>query len=105
MMSCFLQRKARRQTPLVDERVDVLRPPGVEEDVALADAGLLEEQAGDEELLADPDRQLALVAREAARQVGELGVVAAPFAHAVEALEDASRDAPVGVGILLGPRD
>src|SRR4051812_5226341 len=98
-MPWVLQLQARRQTPLVDQRVDVLRAGGVEEDVALADARLLGEQLGLDERLADLGRQLAVVAGEAARQVGELGVVAAPLAHAVEALEDAPRDAAARVGV------
>src|ERR671934_3062806 len=87
---------------VVDERVDLGGAAGVEEDVALADAGLLEQQAGLEELLADVVGERAVVAREAARQMRELGVVAAPLAHAGEALEDAPGDAPGGVGIVVG---
>ena len=43
----------------------------------------------------------AVVAGEAAREVREVGVVAAPLAHAVEPLEDAAGDAPGGVGVLV----
>ena len=46
-----------------------------------------------------------LVAGEAARQMGELRVVAAPLAHAVQALEDAPRDAPGGVGVVVRARE
>src|SRR4051794_4441987 len=65
--------------PVVDERVDLLRAPGIEEDVALADARLLEQEAGGEELLADVVRERAIVARESAREMREVGVVAAPL--------------------------
>src|SRR6476660_6615701 len=76
-----------RLSPL-DEGVDVARTARVEEHVALTHAGLLRQQARGEQRLAHRLGQRALVAGEAARQVGELGVVAAPLAHAVEALQD-----------------
>src|SRR5256885_15556844 len=79
---------------VVDQGVDLAGAAGVEEDVALADARLLEQQAGLDQPLADVVGERAIVAREAPRQVGELGVVAAPLAHAGEALEDAAGRPP-----------
>ena len=73
----------------------------VEEDVALADGRLLLQQARVEQRLPHLLRERAVVAREAAREVGEVGVVAAPLAHAVEPLEDPAGDA---AGRDPGPR-
>src|SRR4051794_31138747 len=81
----------RRST--LDEAADVGGTARVEEHVALAHGRLLGPQPGGEQRLADLDRERAVVAGEAARQVREVGVVAAPLAHAVEPLEDAARDA------------
>src|SRR5687768_10051218 len=66
-----------------DDAMDVGRAARVEEDMALADGRLLREQAVGQQRLADGLRELALIAREAARQVGEVGVIAAPLAHPV----------------------
>ena len=85
----------------LDEAADVGRPAGVEEDVALAHGGLLRQQPGADQRLADGLGELALVAGEAAREVGEVRVVAAPLPHAVEPLEDPPRDPPGGVGVLV----
>jgi hypothetical protein len=85
--------------------VDVARAAGVEEDVALADARLLLEQAGDEQRLPHRLGERSLVAGEPAGQMGELGVVAAPFAHAVEPLQDAARHAASRIGVVVGPRE
>ena len=93
----------RRLSPL-DERVDVPGPLGVQEHVALADARLLRQEPGGEQSLAHRLGQSAVVAGEAARQVGELGVVAAPLAHAVQALQDAPRHTAGGVGVVVGSR-
>src|SRR3954447_14526896 len=70
----------------------------VQEDVALPDARLGLQQASLEQRLAHGLGELAVVAREAACQVGELRVVAAPLAHAVEALEDPAGGAGRGGG-------
>src|SRR3954452_18876700 len=86
----------------LDEGPDLADAPGVEEDVALADRWLLLEEARVEQRLADLLRQRPVVPREAAREVGEVGVVAAPLAHPVEPLEDAPRHAPGGIGVLVG---
>src|SRR4051812_11110943 len=89
----------------LDQGVDVAGPPRVEEHVALADARLFGEQARFEHRLPDGLGELAVVAGEAAREMRELGVVAAPFAHPVEALEDPARDAARGVGVVVRARD
>src|SRR3954468_8940555 len=96
--------QSRRFVPRLDQPPDVSRAARVEEDVALADRRLLGEQARAEQRLADVGGELAVVAREAACEVGEVRVVAAPLAHAVEPLEDASRDAARGVGVLVRAR-
>src|SRR3954447_3539458 len=93
--------QSRRFVPRLDQPPDVSRAARVEEDVALADRRLLGEQARAEQRLADVGGELALVAREAAREVGEVRVVAAPLAHAVEPLEDPPRDPASGVRILV----
>ena len=49
--------------------------------------------------------QGAVVAGEAAREVGELGVVAAPLAHAVEALQDPAGDAAGRIGVIVRTGD
>ena len=49
--------------------------------------------------------QRAVVAGEAAREMAELGVVAAPLPHAVQALEDAPGDAARGVGVVVRAGD
>src|SRR5215212_373820 len=74
----------RRFLARLDQPPDVARAARVEEHVALADRLLLGQQAGAEQRLADVGGELAVVAGEAAREVGEVGVVAAPLAHAVE---------------------
>src|SRR3954447_22070655 len=94
--------RSRRFLPRLDQPPDVARAPRVEEDVALADRGLLGEQPRGEQRLADVRGELAIVAREAAREMREVRVVAAPLAHAVEALEDPPSDAAGGVGVLVG---
>ena len=73
--------------------------------MALAHARLLLEQAGLQERLAHLVGERAVVAGEAARQVVERGVVAAPLAHAVEPLEDPARHTPHRVGVLVRARD
>src|SRR5512133_212959 len=88
----------------LDQGVNVAGAARVEEDVALPDARLLGEQARREERLANGLGERAVVAGEAPGEVGELGVVAAPLAHAVEALQDAPRDAAGGVGVVVGAR-
>src|SRR4051812_13472041 len=70
--------QARRRLARVDEPVDVLRAAGIEVHVTLPDRRLLEQQPGRQQRLPDVHRQPAVVAGEASRQVGELGVVAAP---------------------------
>src|SRR2546423_13856583 len=69
----------------------------IEVDVPLADRRLLGQHPRREQRLADVAGERAVVAGEAAGQVRELGVVAAPLAHPVEPLEDAARDAAAGV--------
>src|SRR3954447_24104011 len=91
------QTQSRRFLPRLDQSPDVTRAPRVEEDVALADRRLLRQQPRAQQRLADVGGELAVVAREAAREVGEIRVVAAPLAHAVEPLEDPPRD-PAGGG-------
>ena len=78
----------------LDQRADLGGARGDERDVALADRRLLRQEARAQERLADLERERALVAREAAREVAELGVVAAVLAHAVEAAQHAARRAP-----------
>ena len=73
--------------------------------MALADARLLGQQAGGEQGLAHRLGQRALVAGEAAREMGELRVVSAPFPHPVQALEDAPRHPPGGVGVVVRARE
>src|SRR5215207_2323609 len=75
------QLEARRQLAPFDERVDLAAATRVQADVALTDALLLDEQARADEPLADRQRQRAVVAGEAAREVRDLGVVAAPLPH------------------------
>ena len=70
------------------------RAARVEEHVALADATASRQQPRLEQRLADRLGERALVAGEAAREVRELRVVAAPLPHPVEPLEDPPRDAP-----------
>src|SRR5688500_1568000 len=79
------QLQSRWRGARLDQSADVGRAARVEEDVALADGRLLRQQAVGEQRLPDRLRELALVAGEAAGQVREVGVVAAPLAHAVEA--------------------
>src|SRR5947208_6760609 len=81
----------------LDQRVDVAGPPRIEEDVALADARLLRQQAGSQQRLAHGFGERPLVAGEPARQMGEIRVIAAPLPHAVQALEDAPRHAADGI--------
>ena len=89
----------------LDQLADLGRLARVEVDVALADAGLLRQQPGLQQRLPHLLRQRAIVAREAARQVGELGVIAAPLAHPVEPLEDPARRAQAGIRVLVRARD
>ena len=65
---------------------------------------LLGQQPGGEQRLADVGGELAVVAGEPAREVGEVRVVAAPLAHPVEPLEDPARDAAGGIGVLVRAR-
>src|SRR3954451_11069120 len=95
------QAQSRRFLPRLDQPPDVTRATRVEEDVALTHGGLLGQQARAEQRLADVGGELAVVAREAARQVGEVRVVAAPLPHPVEPLEDPARDTARGVGVLV----
>src|SRR5919198_2244455 len=97
------QLHARRCLALVDQRPDLARAARVEEDVALADGRLLGQQAGLQERLSHRLRERPLVAGEAAREVREVGVVAAPLAHAVEPLEDAAGGPARRGGVLLRP--
>src|SRR5205085_11440574 len=100
------QAQPRRHRALVDQPAYVAGAAGVEVDVALPDAGLLREEPRVEQRLADRERERALVAlREAAAQMHELRVVAAPLAHPVEALEDAAGDAAGRVGVVVGACD
>src|SRR5689334_3145104 len=89
----------------LDERPDVARATGVEEDVTLADGGLLLEQPRVEQRLPHLLRERAVVAGETARQVREVRVVAAPLAHPVEPLEDPAGDAARRVGVLVRAHD
>src|SRR3954466_7586103 len=61
----------------VDHAPDLRGPARVEVHVALADGRLLRQQAGAEQRLAGVLRERAVVAGEAAGEVGELRVVAA----------------------------
>src|SRR4051795_5157978 len=99
------QREIAGRLAALDEDVDVARAARVEEDVALPDARLLREQARLEERLADRVGELAVVAREPAREVLEVGVVAAPLPHAVEPLEDPPGHAAGWGGVVVGARD
>src|SRR4051794_40786200 len=94
-----------RQLPTIDQRVDVRSAARIEVDVALADARLLGEQPGRQQRLADLLGEGPLVAGEALGQVGELGVVAAPLAHAPQPLQDPPRRAQRRIGVVVGPRD
>src|SRR5882724_11231884 len=85
--------------PALDQGMYVCRAARVQEHVALPDARLGLQQTRLQQRLADGLGQLAVVAGEAARQVGELRVVAAPLPHAVEPLQDAPSDAPRRVGV------
>src|SRR4051794_332697 len=96
--------QAGRRLAGVDEPVHVLRPARVEVDVALADRRLLQQQAGFQQRLPDVHGECAVVAGEAAREVGELRVVAAPLAHPGQALEDAAGDAARRVRVLVRAR-
>ncbi len=73
----------------------------VEVDVTLADGRLLGEQPRLQQRLPHLLRERAVVAGEASRKVRELGVVAAPLAHAVEALEDPAAPRFGRVGVLV----
>src|SRR4051812_8425308 len=101
ILSGLRQAHTRWRRSALDEAADVRGPARVQEHVALADRRLLCQQAGGEQRLADLDGERAVVAGEAAWQVREVGVVAAPLAHAVEPLQDAARDAPPRHGILV----
>ena len=85
----------------VDQPADLRRAARVQEHVALADGRLLGQQPGLEQRLPHRLGERALVAGEAAAQVREVGVVAAPLAHAVEPLEDPAGDAAGGIGVLV----
>src|SRR5262245_31976335 len=102
----FTSRKPKswRHYPALDERMYVRGPARVQEHVALADAGLGLQQAVVEQRFADRLGELAVVAGESAREVRELRVVAAPLPHAVEPLQDAPRDAPRRVGVVVRAR-
>src|SRR5215204_517814 len=102
-MSLSGQAQSTRLLAGLDQPPDVAGAPRVEEDVALADRRLLGQQPRAQQRLADVGGELAVVAREAAGEVGEVGVVAAPLAHAVEPLEDPAGDAEGRVGILMRP--
>ena len=95
-----------RQLAALDERVDVAAAPRVEEDVALPDARLLGQQPGRR---AAPRRRASASARSLPAKPRarwrEVGVVAAPLAHAVQALEDPPGDAPGRVGVVVGAHD
>src|SRR5215213_6021917 len=95
--------QSRRFLPRLDQPPDVARAARVEEDMALADRRLLGQGACPEQRLAAVGGELAVVAREAAREVGEVRVVAAPLAHSVEPLEDPPRDPARRVGVLVRP--
>src|SRR3954447_9469707 len=99
------QREIAGRLAALDEDVDVARAARGQEDVALPDPLLLREQARLEERLADRLGELAVVAGEAAREVLEVGVVAAPLPHAVEPLEDPAGDAARRVGVVVRARD
>src|SRR3954451_12647076 len=103
-ISLSVQAQSRRFLPRLDQPPDVTGATRVEEDVALAHRGLLGQQARAEQRLADVGRELAVVAREPAREVGEVRVVAAPLPHPVEPLEDPPRDAAGGIGVLVRAR-
>src|SRR4051794_5883942 len=96
--------KSWRPYPAFYEGMYIRRTSWVEEHVALSDARLLEQQPLHDQRLAHGLGQLAVVAREAAGQVGELGVEATPLAHAVEPLQDPARHAPRGIRVVVGPR-
>src|SRR3954452_19117107 len=99
------QGQIRRGVAALDEGVDVARAARGEEHMALADARLLRKQAGLEQRLPDRLGQVAVVAGEAAREVLEVRVVAAPLPHAVEPLEDAPGDAASGVRVVVRAGD
>ena len=77
--------------------------------VALRFVALLYERFGPQEQYDEAEqqeqgdrlRERAVVAREAAREVREVGVVAAPLAHPVEALEDPPRHPAPRIGVLV----
>src|SRR5919197_6004969 len=93
-----------RRLSTFDQGMDLACAAWVEEDVALPDARLLRQEVGGQQRLADRLGERAVVAREAAGEVGELGVVPAPFAHAVEPLQDAAGGAGGGGGGGVGAR-
>src|ERR1700754_5084071 len=69
------QPQPRRNRAGLDPGVDLGRPAGGEVDEGAADGGLLLEQPGAQQRLADVLRERALVARETAREMREVGVV------------------------------
>src|SRR5215211_1859419 len=71
-ISLSRQAQSRRFLARLDQPPDVARAARVEKDVALADRRLLGQEAGAQERFAHVGGELAVVAREAARQVGEI---------------------------------
>src|SRR5215210_3839001 len=102
ILSARREPHTRWERSALDQPVHVGRASGVEEHVTLPDGGLGGEQPRVQQGLADLLRERAVVAGEAAREVREVGVVAAPLAHAVEALEDAAGYTARGIGVLVG---
>src|SRR5262249_56446386 len=90
-----------------DQRADLRAARRDQRAVALTDGRLLVEQPRTQQSLARRQREGALVARKAASEMAELGVVAAVLAHAVEAAQDAPPGAgrePPGAGRRRLPR-
>src|SRR5687767_12689906 len=75
----------------VDQQADLGGAARVEAEVALADRRLLGQEPGHEQGPPHLRVERPRGAGEAACEMGEFGVVAAPLAQAVEPLEDASR--------------
>src|SRR3954451_4353881 len=77
MLSRGRQTHARRQRAVVDQPPDLGRAARVEEHVPLSDRRLLRQHPGLQQRLPHLLRERALVAGEPAREVREVGVVAA----------------------------
>ena len=73
--------------------------------MALADRRLLGQQPRFQQRLAHFLGERAVVAGEASRKMGELGVISAPLPHAVEPLEDPARRPQARIRVVVRRRD